>query len=48
MEFNVYKCDFDSDIYLKTNDKKLSQNLLSRLNQIESEIINEFKKKTWN
>lgn len=45
MEFNIYKCDFDSDIHLKKNDKKLSQNLLSRLNQIESEIINEFKKK---
>ena len=45
MEYNIYRCDFDIDFYLKKIDKKISQNLLSRLDQIESEIINEFKKK---
>ena len=45
MEFNLYKCDFSDDFKLLESDKLLSNNIISSLDKIQTEIIFEFEKK---
>ena len=39
MEFNLYKCDFSNDFKLLESDKLLSNNIISSLDKIQTEII---------
>ena len=45
MEYSIYQCVFDTEFKLKKTSNSLSENLKSKLDLIEIEIINEYLKK---